>query len=101
MTETTTRPPCSTCGCDWSAEAFYAGCAECKACKRRRSRRNRVLAARKIALAERFVDALVALAQQGGRSVRIPVTVLDAMAEAAVETGAVVESVSASTGGSA
>lgn len=63
--QTLTRPPCPTCGCTWSAEGFYVGCAECKSCKRNRSRRNRVLSARKIALAERVIDALVSLAEQG------------------------------------
>ncbi len=57
--------PCPTCERAWSADDFYAGCTECKTCKRSRSRHNRAVNARKLALAERMVDALVALAEQG------------------------------------
>lgn len=61
------RPPCSACGRAWSAEHFYDSSTECRLCKRIRSRDNRLLAARKIALAERFVDTLARLAEQGWR----------------------------------
>lgn len=57
--------PCLTCDRPWSADAFYAGCGECKDCKRTRSRQNRALQARKLAAFERFVDALASLAPRG------------------------------------
>jgi hypothetical protein len=62
-----TGAPCSTCGRDWSPKDFYATSTECRPCKRDRSRTNRALAARKIALAERLIDALIDLAAQGWR----------------------------------
>jgi hypothetical protein len=55
---------CPTCRHLVDADAFYANCAECKDCKRRRSQRNRALQARKLAAFERFVDALVGLADR-------------------------------------
>jgi hypothetical protein len=55
---------CPTCRHSLDADAFYANCAECKDCKRRRSQRNRALQARKLAAFERFVDALVDLADR-------------------------------------
>jgi hypothetical protein len=58
------KRPCTTCGRPWDADAFYASCGECKDCKRKRSRNNRAVQARKIAAFERFVDALVNLADR-------------------------------------
>jgi hypothetical protein len=57
-----TGRPCPACDRPWSADAFYANCAECKDCKRKRSQRNRADQARKIAAFERFIDALASLA---------------------------------------
>lgn len=59
--------PCPTCGRPWSPEEFYTSSTECRPCKRDRSRQNRLVAARKIALAERVVDVLADLAGQGWR----------------------------------
>lgn len=59
------RSSCPTCGRPWSAEDFYDSSVECRPCKRDRSRRNRLATARKVALAERFVETLVRLADQG------------------------------------
>lgn len=61
MAESAGRP-CPTCQRPWSAEDFYGSATECRPCKRERSRQNRLVAARKIALAERFVDVLVNMA---------------------------------------
>jgi hypothetical protein len=58
------KRPCTTCVRPWDADAFYANCGECKDCKRTRSRNNRAVQARKIAAFERFVDALVNLADR-------------------------------------
>ena len=55
---------CPTCRESLPVDAFYANCAECKGCKRLRSQRNRALQARKIAAFERFVDALITLADK-------------------------------------
>jgi hypothetical protein len=60
------RKHCPTCRVSKSGSEFYAGIAECKACKRDRSRRNRVMQARKIAAFERFVDALILIADMAG-----------------------------------
>lgn len=60
------RRDCPTCHRPWSADAFYANCAECKACKRERSRRNRAVQARKIAAFERLVEGLVAISGVDG-----------------------------------
>lgn len=66
MTVQATGAPCSTCGRPWSPADFYGPAStECRPCKQIRSRTNRAIAARKIALAERLVDALVELARQG------------------------------------
>jgi len=62
------RPPCPTCGCPWSAEDFYASSTECRPCKRERSQLNRLTAARKIALAERFTETLARVVDQGGHT---------------------------------
>lgn len=62
MPEPERQRRCPTCGHLLTAEAFYANCAECKACKRRRSQQNRALQARKLAAFERFVEAIVNLA---------------------------------------
>lgn len=59
---------CPTCRHPKVPAAFYANCAECKDCKRDRSQRNRALQARKIAAFERFVDALIVLADKNGES---------------------------------
>jgi hypothetical protein len=64
MAELEQKRPCTTCGRPWDADTFYANCGECKDCKRKRSRDNRVAQARKIAAFERFVDALVNLADR-------------------------------------
>lgn len=64
MAEPEQKRRCSSCGHTLAAGAFYANCAECKACKRNRSQRNRALQARKIAAFERFVDALINLADR-------------------------------------
>jgi hypothetical protein len=58
------KRPCTTCGRRWDADTFYANCGECKDCKRKRSRNSRAVQARKIAAFERFVDALVNLADR-------------------------------------
>jgi hypothetical protein len=57
---------CPTCGDRKPSGEFYAGCSECKTCKRGRSRSNRAAQARKIAAFERFVDALIILADKTG-----------------------------------
>jgi hypothetical protein len=57
---------CPTCSVSKSGSEFYAGVGECKTCKRDRSRRNRAVQARKIAAFERFVDALIVLADKSG-----------------------------------
>ena len=64
MAEPVHKRPCPTCNRPWDADAFYPNCAECKDCKRRRSQRNRAIQARKVAAFERFVDALVNLAER-------------------------------------
>lgn len=56
------RSPCPTCTRPWSEDDFYANCSECKTCKRARSRQHRMDQARKLALAERFMDVLAELA---------------------------------------
>ena len=66
MPEPEQKRRCPTCGRPLAADAFYVNCAECKDCKRRRSQRNRAEQARKIAAFERFVDALVNLADRTG-----------------------------------
>jgi len=57
---------CPTCDVPKPAGDFYANCAECKACKRKRSQHNRALQVRKIAAFERFVEALVVIADKTG-----------------------------------
>lgn len=57
---------CSTCRQRKAASEFYTGVRECKTCKRDRSRRHRADQARKLAAFERFVDALVVLADKTG-----------------------------------
>ena len=64
MAELEQKRPCATCSRPWDADAFYANCGECKDCKRKRSRSNRAAQARKIAAFERFVEALVNLAEK-------------------------------------
>lgn len=64
MAESEVQRPCPTCGRPWSAAAFYDGCAECKVCKRGRSKRNRMVQARKLAAFERFVDVLINIADR-------------------------------------
>jgi hypothetical protein len=58
VAEPTQMRRCPTCRRLQAVEEFYANCAECKDCKRKRSRRNRALQARKLAVFERFVEAL-------------------------------------------
>ena len=64
MTEPGPKRRCPTCGHLLPQDAFYANRGECKDCKRLRSQRNRAVQARKIAAFERFVDALVSLADR-------------------------------------
>jgi hypothetical protein len=64
VTELEQKRPCATCSRPWDADVFYANCGECKDCKRKRSRNNRAVQARKLAAFERFVDALVHLADR-------------------------------------
>ena len=64
MAELEQKRPCATCDRPWDADAFYSNCGECKDCKRQRSRNNRAVQARKIAAFERFVEALVNLAER-------------------------------------
>ena len=64
MAEPGQKRRCPTCNRPWDADAFYENCAECKDCKRRRSQHNRAVQARKIAAFERFVEALVKLADR-------------------------------------
>lgn len=66
------RGPCHTCSRPWAEAAFYNGCSECKACKRDRSKRNRMLQARKIAAFERFVDVLVVLTTRADAPIDLP-----------------------------
>lgn len=66
------RKDCPTCREPKDASDFYAGCSECKACKRGRSRTNRAVQARKIAAFERFVDALILIADKAGEPPRRP-----------------------------
>ena len=68
MAEPEQKRPCPTCKRPWDANLFYVNCAECKDCKRKRSRNNRAVQARKIAAFERFVDALVNLADRTAES---------------------------------
>ncbi len=65
MTSQSTDVACGTCGHVGPPTDFYGASTECRTCKRTRSQHNRLIAARKIALAERLVDALVELARQG------------------------------------
>lgn len=62
QTQTTT---CSTCFEVRPYADFYAGSTECKPCKRQRSQENRVAAAGKVLLADRLLDVLERLAEQG------------------------------------
>jgi hypothetical protein len=55
------RRRCRTCEQTLDVAAFYENCSECKDCKRDRSRRNRLLQARKLAAFERFLDVLTSL----------------------------------------
>jgi hypothetical protein len=76
---------CPTCRARKPAGEFYVGCSECKSCKRGRSRANRAAQARKIAAFERFVDALIILADKTGEP---PAERGKARADAAMSTGA-------------
>lgn len=58
---------CRTCDVDRPADDFYAGSTECASCKRERSRQNRLLAARKLAFADRVLDLLAELVSRGWR----------------------------------
>jgi hypothetical protein len=58
---------CLTCSRVLRCDDFYAGSTECRSCKRLRSQQNRALAAQKVALADRLIDALDRLLQQGWR----------------------------------
>jgi uncharacterized protein (DUF983 family) len=66
VTDPESQRRCPTCGQPKAVSAYYANCAECKDCKRGRSRTNRALQARKIAAFERFVEALIVLADKSG-----------------------------------
>lgn len=55
---------CKSCRRTLSVAAFYSSGTECKECKRGRSKRNRMLQARKLAAFERFVDVLVDIADK-------------------------------------
>jgi hypothetical protein len=74
MTEPGLKRRCPTCGHLLPQDAFYATCGECKGCKRLRSQRNRAVQARKIAAFERFVDALVNLADRTTEPPAVPRT---------------------------
>jgi hypothetical protein len=76
---------CPTCGARKPVGEFYVGCSECKVCKRGRSRANRAAQARKIAAFERFVDALIILADKTGEP---PAERGDARAGTATPAGA-------------
>ena len=56
---------CTTCETAGGPDDFYQGTTECKPCKRDRSRQNRELNARKIGLADRFLDLVWQLANEG------------------------------------
>jgi hypothetical protein len=58
---------CPTCGNVRRRDEFYAASTECRECKRERSQQNRVLASQKIALADRLLDLIDRLTQQGWR----------------------------------
>jgi hypothetical protein len=65
VTESETRR-CPTCRQSKAPGEFYSTGTECKDCKRDRSRQNRAVQARKIAFAERLVEALYDLAGRPG-----------------------------------
>ncbi|ROP21268.1 hypothetical protein [Couchioplanes caeruleus] len=58
---------CRNCDRDRLASDFYKSATECIECKKDRSRRNRMAAARKLVLAERLLDLLTDLINQGWR----------------------------------
>lgn len=63
--ETGTR--CRTCTKVRPVSDFYESATECVTCKKDRSKQTRLLAARKIALAERVIDMLTDMVSQGWR----------------------------------
>lgn len=67
MTTKSTGTCCRTCGHIRPVSDFYESATECTTCKKDRSRQTRLLAARKIALAERVVDMLADLVSAGWR----------------------------------
>lgn len=67
MTNQLPGAPCRTCERPLPPDEFYAGTTECRDCKKERSRQSRLLAARKIAFAERVIDLLIDLTGQGWR----------------------------------
>lgn len=64
MTTSTETRECPTCERTLPADAFYRGCAECKACKRKRSKENRIAQTRKVAAFERFVEVFIDIARR-------------------------------------
>jgi hypothetical protein len=56
---------CPSCGEIRKPDEFYATSTECRSCKKRRSQQNRADAAQKVALADRLLDVLERLADQG------------------------------------
>jgi hypothetical protein len=66
LTEATTPTnTCGTCGITGGPNEFYEGSSECRGCKRERSRRNRQTTALKVALADRVIDFVRQLADEG------------------------------------
>jgi hypothetical protein len=58
---------CPTCKLVRKSEHFYAASAECRDCKRLRSQLNRSTAAQKVALADRLLEMVERLVDQGWR----------------------------------
>lgn len=67
MPDQSTGVRCRTCTRECPVSDFYKSETECIECKKDRSRRNRMLSARKLVLAERLLDLLTVLASQGWR----------------------------------
>jgi hypothetical protein len=63
--ETASTNSCLTCGFTGEADEFYEASSECRRCKRERSRRNRQVTALKVALADRFIELVAQLADEG------------------------------------
>jgi hypothetical protein len=67
VTSKPTGIQCRSCTEIRPADHFYESATECVTCKKERSRQARLIAARKIALAERVIDLLAEVASRGWR----------------------------------